>query len=124
VSINISQNNRSKEALEAIQNYLGYGSIYNVRKDLSTYVIRSIKQINNFIELFSKTQILGAKALDYTDFCKGVNILNQKAHLTGEGFAEYKSLIAGMNSTRTVFSKDINPTIKPLQDKNNTTKED
>lgn len=43
----------------------------------------------------------------------------------GEGcFAEYKSLIAGMNSTQTVFSKDINPTIKPSQETNNTTKED
>jgi hypothetical protein len=30
----------------------------------------------------NQCKILGAKALDYKDFCKGVDLINQKSHLT------------------------------------------
>ena len=120
ISITITQHNKSIAVLEAIKNYFGYGSIYNNKKNISNYIIRSIKLINNFIESFAKAQLLGAKALDYKDFCKGVNIMNQKAYLTSEGFAYYKSIVAGMNSTQTVFSIESNQTTKPTQEKSKT----
>jgi LAGLIDADG endonuclease len=114
ISIIISQHNRSKSILEAIKKFFNFGSIYSNKNGVSNYTIRSIKLINKFIERFEKTKLLGAKALDYTDFCKAVWLMNKKSHLTPEGLAEFKAIAAGMNSTRTFFSADSKSIIKPL----------
>jgi len=84
--------------LEAIKKFFNFGSIYSNKNGVSNYTIRSIKLINKFIERFEKTKLLGAKALDYTDFCKAVWLMNKKSHLNPEGLAEFKAIAAGMNS--------------------------
>jgi LAGLIDADG endonuclease len=116
ISIRITQHNRSKSTLEAIQKFFNYGSIYSNKNGVSNYIIRSIKLINNFIERFEETQLLGAKALDYADFCKAVWLMNNKSHLTPEGLAEFKTIAAGMNSTRIFAGADSKPIINPLKD--------
>lgn len=114
ISIIITQHNRSKSILEAIQKYFHFGSIYSNKNDVSNYTIRSIKLINKFIERFEETQLLGSKALDYADFCKAIRLMNKKLHLTLEGLAEFKAIAACMNSTRIIFSADSKSIIKPL----------
>ena len=46
---------------------------------------------------------MGAKALDYADFCKGIEIINSKEHLTQEGLNKFNTLLQHMNSKRTNF---------------------
>ena len=84
---------------------LKIGFIYYQAKGVYVYKINSIKYINEFINKFEKAgaKLLGAKALDYVDFCKGINIVNNKGHLTKEGLEEFRLLTKGMNSTRTYF---------------------
>jgi hypothetical protein len=116
ISIRITQHNRSKNTLEAIQKFFNYGSIYSNKNGVWNYIIRSIKLINNFIERFEETQLLGAKALDYADFCKAVWLMNNKSHFTPEGLAEFKTIAAGMNSTRIFAGADSKPIINSLKD--------
>lgn len=103
--IQITQHNRSLIVLEEIQTFLEAGNIYSagINKNVSVFKIASLPQINNFIDLFKGAELKGAKALDYSDFCHGVNLVNQKAHHTEEGFAELKKISAKMNNGRTIF---------------------
>lgn len=66
----------------------------------------SLKDINAFIESFKEAQLLGAKALDYADFCKAVDLMNSKNHLTQEGLVAIRAIASGMNSTRVYFGKN------------------
>jgi LAGLIDADG endonuclease len=47
-----------------------------------------------------------AKQLDYADFCKVVDLINSKAHLTRAGLDAIKGVSAGMNSNRTDFGSN------------------
>jgi len=67
--------------------------------------VSSLKNINQLIAAFTTNdvQFLGAKALDYADFCKALHIMNNKAHLTQPGLEDIRTISSGMNSTRTDF---------------------
>ena len=70
LKISISQHIKSLIVLDAIKNYFNFGNIYNFSAtgSVSDYKISSIKNILLFIDLFKEAQLLGAKALDYSDF--------------------------------------------------------
>lgn len=84
--IQIIQHNNSIIVLEKIKEFLQIGTVFLDKRakpsNASNFIISSIKEINLFIELFKSTYLLGAKALDYVDFCKGIQIINNKEHLT------------------------------------------
>jgi len=102
LEINITQHELSLIVLEHITKFLRIGSISKKHKQPAySYRITSLKSINEFITKFNNAQLLGAKALDYSDFCKGVEMVNIGKHLTTEGLIELKTLSAGMNSKRT-----------------------
>jgi hypothetical protein len=105
--ISITQNEISKIVLDYIAEFLGYGKVYYQAKGVYVYKINSKVYINDFINKFEEAgaKIQGAKALDYIDFCKGINIVNNKTHLTREGLEDFRALTKGMNSTRTYFGK-------------------
>jgi hypothetical protein len=86
VEISITQHSISLIVLERIQSLLGYGSV-KPKSDKPAYIFRfsALANVNSFISLFKKAQLLGAKALDYADFCKGVDIINSGKHLTKAG---------------------------------------
>jgi hypothetical protein len=81
------------------------GFIYSQAKGVFVYKMRSIKDINNFINKLEEAgaTFSGAKALDYADFCKGITIVNNKGHLTREGLESIRTISKNMNSNRTDF---------------------
>jgi LAGLIDADG endonuclease len=101
--IQITQHEISIKVLKQIKIFLGYGQLYNRLDKTTEYRISSIKNINAFISKFNEGQLLGAKALDYSDFCKGINIINSKKHLSKDGIIELKNISLGMNTKRTNF---------------------
>lgn len=73
--------------MEHLIKYLGSGKL---EKDLKTSVINliiyKISDITNIIIPFlKKNPILGVKYLDYLDWCKVAELMNEGAHLTLEG---------------------------------------
>lgn len=103
--IKITQNNNSLILLEQIILFLGFGKLYPYKsKDAYDITIANLPAINSFILKANECKFLGAKALDYKDFCKGVDLINQKAHLTIEGIKTLKEIKAGMNSKRINFN--------------------
>jgi LAGLIDADG endonuclease len=103
--ISITQNDTSKIVLDHIIQILEAGFIYSQAKGVFVYKMRSIKDINNFIIKLEEegARFLGAKALDYSDFCKGIKIVNNKGHLTREGLESIRTISKNMNSNRTYF---------------------
>jgi hypothetical protein len=68
--IKITPHKNSLVVLENIKNYLGLGLV-KIRnsKEAADFIVRNVKETNQFIEIFNKAQLLGAKALDYLAFC-------------------------------------------------------
>jgi cytochrome c oxidase subunit 3 len=97
----IVQHNISLPVLFEIVKLLGVGKIYH-RKSQAVSIIKISKliDINLFINKLAQSYFLGSKALDYTDFVRGISLINNKAHITEEGLKELKSLSKGMNKNR------------------------
>ena len=62
------------------------------------YYLASLKNIHHFINKIEGTEIIEYKALDFADFCKGIEIINRKDHLTQEGLNKLKTLSSHMNA--------------------------
>lgn len=106
LEINIMQHQVSLIALQRVAEILTCGSVKpKSDKPAFRWRVTGIKEVNQVVAAFNNNgvQFLGAKALDYADFCKVVSLINSKAHLTQEGLTIIKTLSAGMNSTRTDF---------------------
>ncbi len=106
--IQITQHNNSLILLQAICKFLGEGKVYLGTNSISNFKIFNLKGVNAFILKFKEAQLLGAKALDYSDFCKAIDLINNNSHKTEEGLATFENIIACINSTRTYFGDSSN----------------
>lgn len=96
----VSQNYRYEFLLRSLISFFGCGNLSRC-DDIVEFICVNTKDINNIIlPFFIKYPVLGVKALDFNDWCKGVKILQNKAHLTPEGLAQLKALKSGMNKGR------------------------
>lgn len=100
------QLNSSRVVLEQITTYLGFGIVYPLvpdpllRNNASTINITSLKSINKLIQILVNCTFYGAKALDYADFCKGIEIMNNKGHLNNEGLSQIRNIASSINKSR------------------------
>ena len=89
------------------EEFVKYLSTYfNLNKDKHIYYgensvsfqVTNTKDITNvIIPFFMKYPIIGNKSLDFKDFYKVVIMINNKEHLTKEGFNEILSIKSNMN---------------------------
>lgn len=90
--------------MEKFIKFLGFDSLtFKNNKSVCKILITSLSNVNKFIDLFKECKILRAKALDYANFCKDINLINKKTHLNKEGITIIKKLSNNMNSTQTKF---------------------
>lgn len=99
----ITQHERDLIVLNRIIESMGCGTIVKPSGDRDRYTI-SVANLKDLITitipLFQTHTIYGAKYEDFLDFCKGVFLLKDKAHLTPEGLKKLKDLVDGMNTGR------------------------
>ncbi len=102
LNFEISQHSRDAELMKSIVNLLGCGIYYpSSNRDSGNFVVRKFSHIfDKVIPFFNKYKIEGIKALDFADFCKLADIINQKGHLTVDGLDEIIKIKAGMNRGR------------------------
>jgi LAGLIDADG endonuclease len=96
----VSQDERDIQLMEHLKKHLGSGIIkVNKKTSVVCLSITKILTINKIIiPLFEKYPILGVKYLDYFDFCKVVNLMNEGKHLTNEGLILIREIKSGMNT--------------------------
>ena len=99
----ITQHIRDAELLKILVNYFGCGS-YNTSasgKMAGDYTVTKFKDINEkIVPFFKKYPLRGIKSLNFLDFCRAVEIVKAKAHLTPEGLEEIRRIKEGMNIGR------------------------
>jgi hypothetical protein len=84
-----------------IKEFLGCGSVTKGYKSVHRYRVTKISHLTNqIVPLLKKYGILGEKSKDFDDFCKVVEMVKVKKHLTKEGLDEIRIIKAGMNTGR------------------------
>lgn len=65
------------------------------------YIVSNLTDITTkIIPFFSKYPIKGIKSLDFSDFCKVAQKMENKDHLTEEGLNQIRLIKSGMNTGR------------------------
>jgi hypothetical protein len=100
----ISQHLRDQQLIEEFINYFNCGRVEkDPRGEVVNYLVSSLNDINNnIISFFNKYSLHGAKLVEYIDFCKVVNLMNNKEHITREGVQKIRDIKEGMNTKRGV----------------------
>jgi LAGLIDADG endonuclease len=100
--ISITQNYRDKLLIDKLMNTLNCGIVSkNYKNNMAVLNIYKFKDIYNIIiPLFNQYNIKGVKSLDFQDFCKVANLINEKTHLTIEGLKEISTIKINMNKGR------------------------
>lgn len=71
------------------------------RENKVDFQVLKIKDLSEkVIPLFQSISLQGVKHQDFLDFCKAVEIMKAKGHLTKEGLDQIRILKMGMNTGR------------------------
>lgn len=72
-----------------------------LKAQLVNLVVKKFADITDkIIPFFDKYPLQGVKALEFSDFKRVANLMQNKAHLTEEGLAQIRSIKSGMNFSR------------------------
>lgn len=93
----ITQHNRDTNLIKSFIEYFGCGRIKE-EKLIINFIVSKFSDIENIIVPFFKQYPLqGNKALNLADFCKAVERIKTKSHLTNAGMEEILKIKSGMN---------------------------
>jgi len=101
VEFELAQHIRDTILIESVKDYLSCGIVSSYSKGMVKFkCIRFTDIYSIVIPFFKEHYPLGNKGLDFLDFCKVVKLMEDKAHLSGEGLEEILRVKAGMNTKR------------------------
>jgi hypothetical protein len=99
---NITQHSIDKVFMNSLVKFWGCGKVFlRFRENKVDFQILKLKDLSDIvIPLFKNMPLQGAKSKDFADFCKAVDIMKVKGHLTNEGLDQLRKLKVGMNTGR------------------------
>lgn len=114
----ISLDHKDYDLLCKIQDYFGVGSITEHGSTSLQYTIKSLKDFSIIISHFEKHPLISRKWADYELWKSAITLIQNKEHLTKDGFNKILSIRASMNlglsdELKLVFP-DIRPVSRPL----------
>jgi hypothetical protein len=86
--------------MKSLIKFFDCGNVSKSKNVCRYRVSKFLDLTNKVIPLLKKYPVLGEKSKDFEDFCKVVEIMKLKQHLTREGLEEIRSIKAGMNTGR------------------------
>lgn len=97
----VTQHNRDAELLKLILEYLSCGRVEYRKGKACDYTVTSFSDITSkIIPLFNTYPLLGSKALNFNDFKKVVEMMQNKEHLTEKGINDIRIIKENMNTKR------------------------
>jgi hypothetical protein len=98
----ITQHIRDAELINSFNKYFGCGRYRpGTGQDWGNFIVTDFSDITDkIIPFFKKYPLHSIKSLDFLDFCRAVEIVKAKAHLTPEGLEEIRRIKEGMNRGR------------------------
>ena len=100
----VTQHNRDVEFMKSFVDFFGCGYCY-IGEDCVDFVVTKFSDITDIIlpfPFFSKYPLHGCKRLDFLDLLLVVEIMQSKAHITGQGLERIRTIKSGMNRGRCV----------------------
>lgn len=96
---NITQHSIDKVFMNSLNKFWGCGKVFlRFRANKVDFQILKLKDLcDKVIPLFQNLSLQGEKSKDFADFCKVVEIVKIKGHLTNKGLNEIKKIKIGMN---------------------------
>lgn len=95
----VTQGAKSLDVLESMKEFFGCGSIFvnrrhdNHRENLYRFCVRSLKSLHEvIIPFFRENQLKTFKKNDFEIFCKVVEMMIHKKHLTSKGLETIRQL--------------------------------
>ena len=98
----ITQHIIDKTFMNSLINFWDCGQVFlSFRENKVNFQILKFKDLcDKVIPLFQSIPLQGVKSKDFSDFCKAVDIMKVKGHLTNEGLDQLNKLKEGMNRGR------------------------
>jgi len=98
----LTQHSRDEQLLKSLGDYLGCGKVYTRDgADSVEFIVFKLSDLaEKILPFFQEHKIIGIKSKDFHDWCKICELMKAKKHLTTEGLAQIRELIAGMNKGR------------------------
>ena len=95
----VTQGQKSLNSLKIIKDFFGCGAIYvnrrydNHKENIYRYCVRNFKDINEkIIPFFKVNQLLTSKRKDFELFCKVIEMIKNRQHLTLQGLNQIRRL--------------------------------
>ena len=97
----VTQHSRDAELLKHMAEHLSCGRVEYRKGEACDYTVTALKDIKHkIIPLFNAFPLLGSKALNFKDFKKVVEIMENKDHLTIKGINDIRVIKENMNTGR------------------------
>ena len=95
----VTQGQKSLDSLKIIKDFFGCGAIYvnrrydNHKENIYRYCVRNFKDLNEkIIPFFRTNELLTYKKKDFEIFCKAIEMIINRQHLTLEGLETIRQL--------------------------------
>ena len=99
----LTQHSRDQNLIQSIIINFKCGNISKNRTWIDLKVTKFDDIVEKIIPFFKKYPIQGVKALDFADWCKAVELMKEKKHLTQEGLEQIRKIKDGMNRGRKLY---------------------
>ena len=98
----LTQHSKDELLMKSLITYFGCGQVFKRSKEdkVGFQINKFVDLTDKVLPLFQKISIQGVKSEDFVDFCKVVDIMKVKGHLTVEGLYEIHKIKAGVNTGR------------------------
>lgn len=118
----LSQHSRDKSLLNRLIAFFGCGRIKPDNRSPNVYyVVNKFSDIaSKIVPFFVQYPLLGVKSLDFVDFCRVVEIMQAKEHLTSQGVKQVGLIKEGMNKGRVLPSNTLELRLSQDNSDNNT----
>lgn len=93
--------------MNSLVSYLGCGKLEGSGSDVTRLKVTKFSEIQDKVVPFFEKYKLEGKRLYYLDFCRVVELIDQKAHTTELGLEQCLKIREGMNSKREYDSSDF-----------------
>ncbi len=109
LTFTLTQHSRDGQLMVNILDYLGCGNITrrSIEDAVDARVSKFSDNLEKVIPFFQKNPIQGVKNLDFLDFCKVAELIQNKVHLTEAGLKEIRLIKEGTNRGRKIEMSEL-----------------
>ncbi len=93
----IVQHQKDEALLNKIKQFFRCGSVTKNHGDRKEWRVRGIKNLNNIVKFFQTHQLKSRKKKDFEIFAEIIKMINEKKHLSDEGWKKIAELAGQMN---------------------------